>query len=430
MNVLLKIVQGPNAGAEIILAEGMTVSLGKGDACDILLADQSLADVACELEVSEERVRMLLPGGAEERLEPFRVKFLGETTAIAIGPETGAWDELSWPSRGAAAVPEDEGEKPDAPTSPAISDADPASAPAKKGVCRGCGCAIVLLFALPVVAVALVFILWPFRPLVAGLLGPAVSDRVRPAVRAVHDAGLAAYGFAVGFAKGMASADTDGNAVLPPPSIGDVAAEYGLSCVETNGSCVLSGNLATRARRLSATAAAYAAKPGVALDLSDDESLRSATAEVLALVGEGKLEVYSATNRIVALSGFSPGASCLRAALEAIRADVPNVRNVDCSRVRLGEAFGDAGGVAPADAESPKSAASGVKTARVRREKVKSSAPKMPVVGVVTLPYPCIVLKDGSRVTEGAEFGGFTIDKIGADTIRIKGPEGVFEWRP
>ena len=48
----------------------------------------------------------------------------------------------------------------------------------------------------------------------------------------------------------------------------------------------------------------------------------------------------------------------------------------------------------------------------------------------MTLPYPCIVLKDGSRVTEGAEFGGFTIDKIGADTIRIRGPEGVFEWRP
>ena len=47
--MLLKIVQGPNAGAEVVLAEGMTLSLGKGDACDILLADQSLADVACEL---------------------------------------------------------------------------------------------------------------------------------------------------------------------------------------------------------------------------------------------------------------------------------------------------------------------------------------------------------------------------------------------
>ena len=429
MNVLLKIVQGPNAGAEIALAEGMTVSLGKGDSCDILLADQSLADVACELEVGEGRVRMLLPGGAEERLEPFRVRFLGETTAVAVGPETGAWDELVWPARGAAA-PESEGETPDAPASPEAPAADSASAPSRKGKCRGCGCMTALLLSVPAVAVALAFLLWPFRSWIAGLLGPSVSDRVRPAVRSVHDAGAAVYGFAVDLAKGIASPDANETMLPPPPGIEDVAGEFGLSCVETNGFCVLSGNFSSRARRLSATAAAYAAKPGVSLDLSDDESLRSATAEVLDLVGEGKLAVHSATNRFVELSGFSPGASCLRAVLEAIRADVPHVRDVDCSRVRLGEVSGEVESALADEAASPKPAVAGVKTARVRREKGKSSAPKMPVVGVVTVPYPCIVLKDGSRVTEGAEFGGFTIDKIGADTIRIRGPEGVFEWRP
>ena len=100
------------------------------------------------------------------------------------------------------------------------------------------------------------------------------------------------------------------------------------------------------------------------------------------------------------------------------------------SRVRLGEASGVMAVAASEDGVSAKPAMKGVKTTRVRQDKRKSSAPKMPVVGVVTVPYPCIVLKDGSRVTEGAEFGGFIIDKIGADTIRIKGPEGVFEWRP
>ena len=96
----------------------------------------------------------------------------------------------------------------------------------------------------------------------------------------------------------------------------------------------------------------------------------------------------------------------------------------------LGESNGIAEVVESADTEAPKPAVKGVKTARVRRDKRKSTAPKMPVVGVMTVPYPCIVLKDGSRVTEGAEFGGFIIDKIGADTIRVKGPEGTFEWRP
>lgn len=428
MNVLLKIVQGPNAGAEIAVAEGMTVSLGKGDSCDILLADQSLADVACELEVSAERVRMLLPGGVEERLEPFAVKFLGETTAIAIGPETGTWDELVWPARGVASV-EGEPEKPDGvQTAEETAESSAAESSETKKMRFGCGCIVALALLAPVVFVALVFLLWPFRPSAAKLLGPA-AQHLRPAVYFVHDAGTGAMGFAWDFAKGFIP-EGDEAEVAPPPSIRDVAAAHGLLCVETNGTCVLSGNFATRAQRLSATAAAYAAKPGVTLDISDDESLRHAASEVLELVSEGKLKVHSATNRIIALSGFSPGASSLRATLEAIRADVPNVRNVDCTRVMLGESNGIAEVAEAADSITAKSAVKGVKTARVRRDKRKSSAPKMPVVGVMTVPYPCIVLKDGSRVTEGAEFGGFIIDRIGADTIRVKGPEGAFEWRP
>ena len=429
MNVLLKIVQGPNAGAEIVLAGGMTVSLGKGDSCDILLADQSLADLACELEVNDERVRMLLPGGVEERLEPFRVKFLGETTAIAIGPETGAWDELVWPSRNVAVASDAEGggeeevpgEKPEAPASGKSSSG--------KRKCCGCGCMVALLLLSPVLFALLVFLLWPVRSGVAKLLGPA-SGHVRPVAYVVHDAGLAVSGMVCDLAGGCFSGREDAGAVTPPPGIKDIAAEYGLSCAETNGSCVLSGNFSTRAQRLAATAAAYAARPGVMLDLSDDESMRSAASEVLELVTEGKLAVHSATNRVIALSGFASGAASLKTALEAIRADVPHVRDVDCTRVTLAESTGVAAAVGQSVADTGRPTVKGVKVARVRRDKRKSAAPKMPVVGVMTVPYPCIVLKDGSRVTEGAEFGGFIIDRIGADTIRIKGPEGVFEWRP
>ena len=424
MNMLLKIVQGPNAGAEIALAEGMTVSLGKGDSCDIVLADQSLADIACELEVNAERVRMLLPGGAEERLEPFCVKFLGETTAIAVGPEASAWDELVWPTRGGVSTAEPDGEEP-AASSSADSEA-PESDVGASGRKRGCGCAVALILSVPVAAVLLFFLLWPFRSGISNLIGPA-AVQVRPIAYIVHDAGSGACGFLCDLFKGFIPTDErDEACVPPPPDIRDVAARYGLSCMETNGTCILSGNFASRSQRLSATAEAYAAKPGVLIDLSDDESLWSATADVLELVSEGRLKVHSATNRILALSGFAPGAANLRMVLEAIRADVPHVRDVDCTRVKLGETNGMT--------EVPESVSGasvkGVKTARVRQDKRKSTAPKMPVVGVLTVPYPCLVLKDGSRVTEGAEFGGFIIDKIGVDTVRIKGPEGTFEWRP
>ena len=116
--------------------------------------------------------------------------------------------------------------------------------------------------------------------------------------------------------------------------------------------------------------------------------------------------------------------------LEAIRADVPHVSGVDCTRVRLAESTGVAAEIEHAVADSAKPTVKGIKVARARRDSGKGAAPRMPVVGVMTVPYPCLVLKDGSRVTEGAEFGGFTIDRIGADTIRIKGPDGTFEWRP
>lgn len=418
MNMLLKIVQGPNAGAEVALAEGMTVGVGRGETCDIVLADQSLADVACELEVNGDRVRILLPGGAEERLEPFRVRFLSETTAVAVGPEDAAWDELIWPERGTSARAEAQSAfaAPDPPDSGA-------EVPAGRKFSGRAALAAALLL-MPVAFAAAVFLLWPWRSALSGALGPA-AEYVRPAASAVRCAGLSAWERICGSAGDRGSED---RAVAPVAAasmdIRDVAEKYGLAFSDSGGAGVLSGNFATRARRLSATAEAYAARPGVRVELSDDESLCAATAEVLSLVGEGGLDVRCATNRVVALAGRSRSAASLRTVLEAIRADVPYVKSVDCSRVTLGDS--DRRETAPAAANSPRGEMAPSPCRAPRRD----AAVKMPVVGVMTHPYPCLVLRDGSRVTEGAEFGGFVIEDISADTIRVSGPDGAFEWRP
>ena len=426
--MLLKIVQGPNAGAEIVLAEGMTLSLGKGDACDILLADQSLADVACELEVNSDRVRVLLPGGAEERLEPFHVKFLGEMTAIAVGPEKGVWDELVWPSRGSAAAPVEETPE----VTPEPTEEAPETPKKRRRGC-GCGCLCVLLFILLLASLIGGICYWPKGEALATQYGVPV-DQVKPVVEETltvcETKGREYYAWA----KEQVMAYRDQHAekepvVEPPVNVGELATALGLTYTEVDGTPHVLGNFATRAKRLAATAELYAAKPGVVLDLSDDESLRAATTELLDLVTEGKLKVHLATNRVLGLEGFSPSASELRSVLEAIRADVPHVEQIDCSRVMLGEATGvvEVEAAAQGGEAQPVTA---VKTARNYRENQKRTAPKMPVVGVMTMPYPCLVLKDGSRVTEGAEFGGFIIEQIGADTIRVRGPEGTFEWRP
>ena len=59
MNWLLKIVEGPQKGAEIALVGGRRVSFGSGDACDIVVADASLPAEACAFDVSEAGVTAL-----------------------------------------------------------------------------------------------------------------------------------------------------------------------------------------------------------------------------------------------------------------------------------------------------------------------------------------------------------------------------------
>ena len=77
MNFLLKIVEGPNRGAEIALVEGVPVTVGKGDGCDIVLADATLPDAPLRLEPG--------PGGVTidgEPMEAFHVKTLGATLRL------------------------------------------------------------------------------------------------------------------------------------------------------------------------------------------------------------------------------------------------------------------------------------------------------------------------------------------------------------
>ena len=80
MSFLLKIVEGPNKGAEIALVDGVSVTLGKGDECDIVLADPTLPEEPLTIEASADGVSF-----DGERLEPLHVVVRG-STSFAVGP--------------------------------------------------------------------------------------------------------------------------------------------------------------------------------------------------------------------------------------------------------------------------------------------------------------------------------------------------------
>ena len=58
MSFLLKIVEGPNKGAEIALVDGVMVTLGKGDDRDIVLADRTMPDAPLKVAASADGVTL------------------------------------------------------------------------------------------------------------------------------------------------------------------------------------------------------------------------------------------------------------------------------------------------------------------------------------------------------------------------------------
>jgi len=395
MNFLLKIVEGPNKGAEIALVEGVAVTLGKGDDCDIALADATLPDAPLTI--------LAAAGGVSvdgEALAPFAVKTVG-STSIATGPADAPWGELVWPKPEKPESAEEEAPKavdPGAP-GPEREEAAPAARP-RRGGCFGC-LAVLLLLLLAFVAGA-----WFFR------------DEAKDFCRANG------WGFSTirGLANGFTGSSASESAPAEAPSLSDVAGRYGLQLRGSGDDATVFGNLATRRERLAATAELYAARPGVELDISDDESFRTSAEDALFTLTEGALKVASATNRTLSITGVSPSAAALKSTLMALNADLPKLRDADVSGVRIGV-------VAVSEAE-PFEEDGPVFFKSRRRAKRAVNSPVLPVCGILTVPYPCLITRDGKRYLEGAMLGDSVIVKIEADSVSLTNSTGRFTWKP
>ena len=403
MNYLLKIVEGPNKGAEVALVEGVAVTLGKGDDCDIVLVDPTMPDTPLNVEATAGGV--MVDG---KPVEQFEVMTSG-ATSFAVGPASAPWGALKWPK----AEEEEPKEKPAAAEKPEATEgteavekpAEPDGAPSRR---RGgyCGC----LVALFIVLAALAVLCWIFR------------DRIRESDRFEQFAKIG-KGWYSRFTRESRDAKVSGE---KHESLSDIAGKYGLKLVESNGVSTVVGNLRTRRDRLAATAEAYQAKPWVELDLTDDESFRAAADDALFTYTEGALKVAAATNRFLKIVGTSPSPLSLKRTLEALNADLPRLRGVDVSGVVMGVV---ARPVEPEE-ESVVAGDDGFAVKRAAVRKARKGAPVLPVCGILTTPYPCLVMRDGRRIMEGAPLGDGVIVEIGADSVTITNSAGRFTWKP
>ena len=385
MSALLKIVQGPNAGAEVALPDGVEITVGTADSCDIVLADPTLPDAPMTLSAT--------PGGVTldgSPLEPFHVVLRG-STALAVGPADAPWDELVWPKpKGEENVtaPGEEAEKPATPVAPPPSPVPPAEPkPKKRSWLRRLVILLILLFILLV----------GFLVLAAALRS---AHRAQEREKALE-------------AEKVAHAQT----------LADLTDRYHLTVDNPrNRRPTFIGNFATRAERLEATARLYSEFPGATLDLTDDESLRTAVADSLFTSGETGLSVASLSDRNAVLSGIVDTPAALSAALDALRADVPRLGDIDTSAVsfRTPATPPPPSDAPPADNPAP----------RNRRASRAAASSSLPVCGILTTPYPCLVLQNGTRVFAGATIGDATVLSISPDSVVLTNANGSFTWKP
>ena len=402
MNFLLKIVEGPNKGAEIALVEGVAVTLGKGEDCDIVLADPTMPDAPLSVEASADGVAV---GGVP--LESFSVKTFG-ATSFAVGPADAPWGELKWPKPEDREEERENGEESTEPPPPPTTEppSPPATEPSsrRRGGCFGC---LFVLLGLLLVLIALVWLFW---------------DALKPRAESLWEKMYAGR-------SGTDDTPTvqSSGSVTRSSSLRDIAAKYALSLVESDGRARISGNLKTRRDRLAATAEAYGAQPGVELDLSDDETLRTSAEDALFTLTEGALKVVAATNRVVSIAGSSRSPLLLKKTLEALNADLPKLRNVDTSGVVISPLMARTDGDGAGDGEQ----ADGIFSTRTpRRTSKKPASPTLPVCGILTTPYPCLVMRDGRRIMEGATIADSVIVEIGADSVTLTNSTGRFTWKP
>lgn len=424
MSWLLKIVEGPVKGAEIALVNGMKVKVGSSDACDIVIADGSLPAVAFELDVTEAGVSIIGSTGDARLLPPFEVASFG-TTEVAVGPSDEPWKALvrAKPAEPEAAEKPTEAGEPKPAEEPGteekpVEEAEDPKTGRKRHGC-GCGCLVfVILLAL------LGGFVWYFWPKIVERYPSADEYRDR-----VVTCGKS-YGSSVwDWCRKLFASDPKADVPEVPPAetLASIASTYGLDLVDRDGAMLLKGNVKRRTERLAIRALALAADPLVTFDLTDDETMKKSTDELLFVVTEGALKAVSASNRVVEIEGYAPSTERLEHAIRSLNADVKGIERLITAGVRVGGQ--PPAPVAKSSFVAPEKPSANVPGPVTGAPKVKANR-DYPIAGILSSPYPCVVLRTGHRLAEGAQLGSATIVRIEADRLVLKDGAAEFEWKP
>ena len=102
---------------------------------------------------------------------------------------------------------------------------------------------------------------------------------------------------------------------------------------------------------------------------------------------------------------------------------MPKLNGVDVTGVAFGH-------VAGSHVAAEQAAGGLFQRTRDAKAKKYAATPSLPVCGILTTPYPCLITRDGRRYHEGATLCDSVIVKIGADSVVLTNSTGRFTWKP
>lgn len=329
MSWILKILQGPNEGAEIELADGRVTRIGGADSCDIVLFDSMLAKEALDIDCKGQRVSItplsdgcflgerLLAAKQTEALPPCTVLSLGGSR-LCVGPSDEPWPEVTWPDleklRISALPPLTEAE--------ILAIADKARADAEAKVAAEQAEKAALEASKPRKPKWQLFREW--LVLTCRQYGAILLHGVGLILMV---AGLLLLMLAAGWQVYLLSTPpVDGAGVVKQireDNFDTLVKQFALQLNQKGENLMLAGNLTKRNDRLRLSAAAYVAHPHIKLDLSDDETLGSSISELLFGLTEGGVILDSARNRTAKVVGMTVSKESWKEIQAILRADIP-----------------------------------------------------------------------------------------------------------
>ena len=467
MPKILKILTGPQEGAELELDVGIALRIGTDDSNDIVLVDAMAPAQALELVMEGDDVSVtaaaerlfagdaVLPVGEKTILPDYTILTIG-STRCAVGDADKPWPPLRW-------IPLDvllaektqpkEDEKTEEPKQPEQEEA-PLSREqvekldelqSQKRAKRGRGFAMISWLLLILICAAG---MWFTGRHVWNLAAPKNAETVEISENA-HKTRLEKLREKAEALNLTLEEDEDGNLTR------------------------ISGNVPKTSQRTSIEQIVKYDCPNVVCEMTDDETLARSVKELVWGLTEGRLKLVGLKDRVAKLMGMTNNEEEWKTIVDNIRHDVPRLATVesdvvfaDVMAAKLREALAQTGfhdvrveilpgelqfvGYAPKEnrqtfikllEEAVKYFPENARLSNLVKWKeenmvvdgetpVEPKVRQLPITGIVVHPYPCVILADGQRLGKGSMVGGYTIDDISLTEVSLSKEDERLTWRP